>query len=106
MTFQFDRKKVRELWTTERSNTDIAAELGLSLLQLYAAGRKLKLRDRSVYVNRVYDRSVDPTPEEIAERCAEIRAEWPDGEEARRLVGSVAARKWTTPAFSFDRRRR
>lgn len=105
MSFQFDRKKVRELWTTERSNADIAAELGLSLLQLYAAGRKLKLRDRSVYVNRVYEKSADPTPEEIAERCAEIRAEWPDGEEDRRFVGSVVAPKWTIPAFTFDRRR-
>lgn len=106
MAFQFDRQKVRELWTTERSNSDIAAELGLSLLQLYAAGRNLKLRDRSVYVNRVYERSVDPTPEQIAERAAAIRAEWPDGEEDRRLVGSGAGRRWTTPAFSFDRRRR
>lgn len=105
MSFTFDRKKVRELWTTERSNADIAAELGLSLLQLYAAGRKLKLRDRSVYVNRAYEKSADPTPEEIAERCAEIRAEWPAGEEDRRFVGSVAAPKWTIPAFTFDRRR-
>ena len=105
MPFQFDRQKVRQLWTTERSNSDIAAELGLSLLQLYAAGRKLKLRDRSVYVNRVYEKSVDPTPEEIAERCAEIRAEWPDGEEERRLVGNVAAPRWTIPGFHFDRRR-
>lgn len=105
MSFQFDSKKVRELWTTERSNSDIAAELGLSLLQLYAAGRKLKLRNRSVYVNRVYERSVDPTPEQIAERAAAIRAEWPEGEAERRLVGNVAAPRWTIPAFTFDRRR-
>jgi hypothetical protein len=28
----------------------------------------------------------DPTPEEIAERCAEIRAGWSEAERRRRLV--------------------
>lgn len=103
--FNVDKKKLRELWKTERTNADIAEELGITAVQLYVAGQKLKLGQRWGCVRRVYEKPVDPTPEEIAERAAEIRAEWPEGEEERRLVGNVAAPRWTIPAFTFDRRR-
>lgn len=104
--FPVDKEKLRALWRTERTNADIAAELGITTVQLYVAGRALKLEQRWGHVRRVYKDSVDPTPEEIAERCAEIRAEWPAGEADRRLVGNVADPSWMIPEFSFDRRRR
>lgn len=103
--FHVDKKKLRELWRTERTNADIAAELGITTVQLYVAGRKLKLEQRWGHVRRVYEKHTDPTPEEIAERAAAIRAEWPEGEAERRLVGNVTNPRWTMPAFTFDRRR-
>lgn len=33
-------------------------------------------------------RPEDPTPEEIAERCAEIRAEWTEEQERKARTGS------------------
>lgn len=104
--FHVDKEKLRELWRTDKTNADIAAELGITTVQLYVAGRKLKLEQRWGHVRRVYKDSVDPTLEEIAERAAEIRAEWPEGEAERRLVGNVVDPVWTMPAFSFDRRKR
>jgi hypothetical protein len=35
----------------------------------------------------------DPSPEEIAERCAEIQSRWSESERRSRLVGSVCLTK-------------
>jgi len=40
----------------------------------------------------------DPTPEEIAERAAEVRATWTENEEAKRRTGPAPI--WAVPVFS------
>lgn len=47
--------------------------------------------------------AVDPTPEEIAERAAEIRSRWSESERRKRIVGPKEAR-WTPPSFCYDGR--
>ena len=46
----------------------------------------------------------DATPEEIAERAAEVRRGWAEGVAEQRLVGYVPDRGWIPPAFSFNGR--
>jgi hypothetical protein len=49
------------------------------------------------------DRKRDPTPEQIEERAAEIRAAWSEAERERRDVGKRAVR-WSPPQLSYDGR--
>lgn len=99
--FAFDKQKLLELWKTDLPNREIAAQLGLTEVQLYVAGRKLKLIQRWGYVRRVYRKYVDPTEDEIRARAAEIRAGWSEEEREKRLVGNCVDRTWRPPAFEF-----
>lgn len=49
------------------------------------------------------DKKRDPTPEQIEERAAEIRAAWSEAERERRDVGKRAVR-WSPPQLSYDGR--
>lgn len=102
MSFQFDPERLRDLWFSPETNAVIAEQLGLSMWQLYLAGKQLDLPSRHDSVRRVW-KTVDPTPEEITERAAAIRRGWSDEEHDRRLVGSVA-KPWKMPAFVYDGR--
>lgn len=101
--FRVDKERLIQLWRTEMSNAAIAAELGITELQLYVAGRHYKLEPRYPYVRRV-SAKYDPTPETIAERAAEIRAGWSDEEREKRRVGNVVNPKWEMPTFAYDGR--
>lgn len=85
---------------SQMPTSEIAKKLGVSPSFLYRCRVKHKLPDRE----RVYHHEDDdPTPQEIAERAAEIRASWPEGEEARRSVGT-RGRSWTPPSYVYDGR--
>ncbi len=49
---------------------------------------------RILVVNQ--NRPIDPTPEEIRERCLAIQAEWTEDERRKRIVGSERP-TWTVP---------
>jgi hypothetical protein len=74
---------------------------GISQSHLYALAKRHKLPGREKFYANHED---DPTPEEIAERAAEVRRSWPEGEAERRLVGYAPGQSWTPPAFSYDGR--
>lgn len=89
------------LWHTEIENRELAAKLGIAQSRLW------EIRHRYGLPPRRHERkgvgTDDPTPEEIEERCAEIRSRWTPQEEALRLVGR-SKQGWRPPAYSsFDR---
>lgn len=47
----------------------------------------------------MWDPKPDPTPKQIAERSAEIRAGWTPTQEASRLA--ISTQGWTAPVYQF-----
>lgn len=97
-----DVKKVCELWRTPMGSCEIAAAVGLTKTQLWVAANRLGLpkRPRS---GSDRDPHGSPTPEEIAERAAAIRAAWPEGEAEKRLVGRLRS-SYRIPHYSYNGR--
>lgn len=73
-------KKLKQLWKTRRSTEEIAILLQVSSAYLQAFARKHNLPKRVHIARRANEKEVDPTPEEIAIRSAEVRARWTDRE--------------------------
>lgn len=89
-----------ELWPTDMTRREIADRLGLSLGQLASASRKYALGRRHRRSHDSKASAPDPTPEEIAERSAWVRARWTPEEEARRRGASPD--RWRPPGFVFS----
>jgi hypothetical protein len=81
---------VRRLWAEGVHRDEIARRVGITISTWYARrGDQLKglpKRERGVGLKRSRG-YVDPTPEEIAARCAEIQAAWTADQRAMRRVG-------------------
>jgi len=92
------------LWNTNIRNDELADALGVPRGTLWYLRQRFKLpaRGKGSRVPSVTERDA-PSPEEIEQRCAEIRASWPEGEEERRRVGP-RQRRWSLPAYAFDGR--
>ena len=87
------------LWHTDIDNRSLAARLGIANSRLWEMRRRYGLPPRRREHQTETD---DPTPEEIAERSAEIRRKWSVSEESLRRAGSGAS--WAPPSYSaFDR---
>lgn len=97
-----DVKKLFALWGSDLGTMQIAAEMGLTKNQVWSASRRLGLptRPRS---GSDRDQRENPTPEQIAERAAAVRAGWPAGEAERRFVGARSI-GWSIPAYAFNGR--
>ena len=94
--------EVYKLWWGDLPNDKLAESLGLTRGQLWALAKRLKLPKRPKHlrawtVNNGLTKD-DPTPQEITERAAAIRAGWPDGEAEKRMVGRRSQR-YEMPAF-------
>lgn len=79
-------KKLRQLWLTQRKTEDIAVELQVSLPYLYTLAKRYNLPKRTHVKKTLRPRGkkeIDPTPEEIIARAAEVRARWTEQEYAR-----------------------
>jgi electron transfer flavoprotein alpha/beta subunit len=79
-------KKLRQLWLTQRKTEEIATELQVSLPYLYTLAKRYNLPKRTHVKKTMRPRGskeVDPTPEEIVARAAEVRARWTEQEYAR-----------------------
>jgi len=81
MPFGFDYEKLRRLWADGESIKDIARQLGITPTTLGRLRTVLRLPRKQPARN---DGVIDPTPDEIAQRSAEVRAGWPTRIAARR----------------------
>jgi len=90
-----------DFWRSELTTDEIAKKLGISRSRLFLLARKHKLASRKIR-RIVRPRTVDPTPEEIIERAARIRAEWSESEEKRRRRGRLDVVTWSVPSYTYD----
>lgn len=74
---------VLTLWHTSLPTSEIAKKLHVTQAALQDFGRRNKLPKRAHVPRRAQSKIIDPTPEEIAERAAEVRAWRTDSENAR-----------------------
>jgi hypothetical protein len=87
------------LWNTDIENRALAEKLGIANSRLWEIKKRYGLPSRK---RRHQTETDDPTPEEIAERSAQIRAKWTDSEESLRRAGT--GESWRPPSYStFDR---
>jgi hypothetical protein len=90
-----------QLWHTDLKNDELAARIGVARGNLWHLRKKYGLPERKQ--RRTRPPAADPTPEEIAERCAAVRLGWSAEEEARRLCGKPD--RWRPPHYTkFDQR--
>lgn len=99
-----DTLKLFRLWNKPLRNDELADAIGVPRGTLWYLRQRYKLppRGRVNRVPSVTERDA-PTPQEIEERCAAIRASWPAGEEEKRRVGP-RQKRWVMPSYAFDGR--
>lgn len=90
-------------WYEDISIEDIAKKLGVTVGKIYALRRRYKLPKRSP-LDKKGVVEYEPTPEEIREITAGIRAEWTETQEISRRVGWKHTEAWTPPTFSYNTR--
>lgn len=94
MKKSIDAPLLLSLWGDQSvENRELAQRLGVPLSRLWEVRKKHGLPPRKHERKKP---TVDPSPEEIAERCLAIRKRWSMEEESRRLVGRTSG--WTPPA--------
>jgi hypothetical protein len=92
------------LWRSPLRNDELCDRLGVPRGSLWHLRQRHKLPPRPSTARVPGGKERDaPTPEQIAERAAAIRAAWPEGEAERRMVGRRAMR-WRMPAYAFAHR--
>lgn len=98
-----DVPKLFELWASGASQYEISQTLGIRPGTFWQVRNRYALPKRKPARPVSASKEPDPTPEEIAERAAAVRASWSEEEAERRAVGrlrgSVGIR-----SYSFDRR--
>lgn len=75
--------EVLTLWHTDLPTDEIAKKLRVTTSALQDFGRRNKLPRRTHVPRRAQSKIIDPTPEEIVERAAEVRAMRTASENAR-----------------------
>jgi hypothetical protein len=96
-------KKLRQLWTTQRTTEEIAIQLKISLTYLHTLARRHSLPKRvHVQQRKKGTAEIDPTPEEIVARAAECRSRWTEQEYARN--GGGRHKRVELRSYSFDSR--
>lgn len=98
---EFNTLELFRLWAKGTPQAEICDALGIRPGSFWQVKKRLKLPPRVCDRTVDYSRSVPPTPEEIAERAAAIRASWPEGEAEKRLSAVAPVR---LRAYSFNRR--
>ena len=98
-------KKLKQLWETQRTTEEIAIQLRVSLTYLHTLARRHNLPKRT-HVQKVRrkngEKEIDPTPEEIIARAAEVRARWTSDEHRRNCC--YKSPPVEMPSYSFDGR--
>jgi len=93
-----------ELWHSGMRTDKIAEELGCTRGHLYNLARKHKLGRRPLAVQppRMAIHP-DPTPEQIEERAAAIRATWTAQERSTRMASAYRVQRVTASVFDDSR---
>lgn len=81
-------KKLKQLWRTQKTRSEIAFELCITLKTLKTLETKYNLPPKPAgrrAGRKSFEKEVDPTPEEIAARAAEVRERWTDRDAARSI---------------------
>lgn len=98
-------KKLKQLWETQRTTEEIAIQLRVSLTYLHTLARRHNLPKRT-HVQKVRrkhgEKEIDPTPEEIIARAAEVRARWTPAEHFRNCC--YKTQPVEMQSYSFDGR--
>lgn len=98
-------KKLKQLWSTQRTTEEIAIQLKVSLSYLHTFARRHNLPKR-VHIKRpgrpAGVAEIDPTPEEIIMRAAECRARWTDADYSRNCC--YKTQPVEMQSYSFDGR--
>jgi hypothetical protein len=98
-----DLNHLASLWKSEMKSDQICEQLGCTRGHLYNLVRKHRLGLRPPQFTAARNTETpDPTPEEIAERSAAIRATWTPEERRSRLVG-YRSNPVEVPHFYFHR---
>jgi len=99
----FDVPTLFRLWAAGVTEREICLELGIRHGSFWIVKDRYKLPTRAKAVASPGPAEVEPpSPEEIAERAAAIRATWSPEEEERRIVGKPTAFRLRN--YRFDRR--
>jgi len=75
------------------SVAEVARRFGVSNQVIYG-----RVRMWGLSLDDLKEPDTGPSPEEIAERAAEVRARWSSRERARRIVGGPP-RRWRPPSY-------
>lgn len=101
---EFDAATLHALWYSPMTNAELCLALKVSRGSLDVLRKRYKLDHRPFERNNPeYMKDSSPSPEEIAERAAAIRATWSEEETERRTVGK-RRQSWEMPAYAFARR--
>ncbi len=104
MKWKVDTLKLFRLWRTDLRNDELCEALGIPRGSLWYLRDKYKLPARGKGSRTPSTKERDaPSQEEIERLCAEIRAQWPEGEAEKRMVGP-RQKRWSMPAYGFDGR--
>ena len=96
-----DAAELFHLWHTDLTNEELCRRIGVARSTLDVLRMRYKLPRRKYERKNPRDYvEKNPSAEEIAERTAQIRSAWPDGEAERRMVGASPT-AWRMPSFAF-----
>ena len=98
-----DVPKLFAMWSAGASQYEISVALGIRPGTFWQIRRRYALPKRKPAKPARASHDPDPTPEEIAERCAITRAKWSEEETERRAVGRMRG-STEIRSYSFDRR--
>lgn len=99
-----DLKYLTYLWKSEMKSDQICEELGCTRGALYNLVRKHRLGRRPPQFSAARNTETpDPTPEQIAERAAAIRATWTPEERRSRMAKCYRPKRVEIRNFHFDR---
>jgi hypothetical protein len=99
-----DLKYLTHLWKSEMRSDQICEELGCTRGHLFNLVRKHRLGRRPPQFNAPREpETPDPTPEQIAERTAAIRATWTPEERRSRMAKCYRPKRVEIKNFHFDR---
>jgi len=98
-----DVPKLFEMWAAGASQYEISQSLGIRPGTFWQVRRRYALPKRQPARPIAASKEPDPTPEEIAERAALVRAGWSEEETDRRAIGRLRG-SVSLRSYSFDRR--
>lgn len=88
------KDSLRVAITESESVSELARRFGVSNQVIYS-----RIRTWGLSLDDLKEPDIGPSPEEIAERAAEVRETWSSRERASRIAGCFRPRRWQPPAY-------